>query len=226
MRIPLFDEAIPIPLLPLAKTGPDVSSTATPNTMYSGTGVIRDTNRANFVREVYPDLTPPRVRKQKIIDTARKNSDDILGGSRGAKPFAMREASNAGIGTTSMKQASELELEEINGLSHETLVDSRTLRAQVVALCESISGDGEVLPPMIILPCVLHLEQWYTSTGLEDNVFVAVSETGYSNDELSLGWLRLFERYSARRQLGTYRLPNTHWHSAITDINAAVCAIP
>ena len=28
-----------------------------------------------------------------------------------------------------------------------------------VTLCESISGDGEVLPPMIILPGVLHLEQ-------------------------------------------------------------------
>ena len=26
--------------------------------MYSGTGVIRDTNRAGFVWEVYPDLTP------------------------------------------------------------------------------------------------------------------------------------------------------------------------
>ena len=74
-----------------------------------------------------------------------------------------------------MKQASELELEKINGLSNETLVDSHTLQAQVI-MCESISGDGEFLPPMIILPGVLHLEQWYTSTGLEDNVFVAVSE--------------------------------------------------
>ena len=50
-----------------------------------------------------------------------------------------------------------------------------------VALYESISGDGEVLPPMIILPGMLHVEQWYsTSTELEDNVLVGVSETGYS----------------------------------------------
>ena len=28
---------------------------------YSDTGVIRNTNRAGFVWEVYPDLTPPRV---------------------------------------------------------------------------------------------------------------------------------------------------------------------
>ena len=60
---------------------------------------------------------------------------------------------------------------------------------------------------MIILPGVLHLEQWYsTSTELEDNVLVGVSESGYSNDELSLSWLRHSERFSARRQLGTYQL--------------------
>ena len=33
---------------------------------YSGTGVIRDTNRASFVWEVYPDLTPPRAQPQQI----------------------------------------------------------------------------------------------------------------------------------------------------------------
>ena len=29
--------------------------------LYLGTGAIRDTNRAGFVREVYPDLTSPRA---------------------------------------------------------------------------------------------------------------------------------------------------------------------
>ena len=29
------------------------------SSLYSGTGVIRDTNSAGFVWEVYPDLTPP-----------------------------------------------------------------------------------------------------------------------------------------------------------------------
>jgi len=51
---------------------------------------------------------------------------------------------------------------------------------------------------MLTLPGVIHQEGWYTKTGLKDDVLVAVSETGYSNDELSLDWLRHFERYSAR----------------------------
>ena len=59
---------------------------------------------------------------------------------------------------------------------------------------------------MLILSGVLHQEDWYTKTGLEDDVLVAVSDTGYSNDELGLEWLRHFERYSARRQVGVYRL--------------------
>ena len=34
--------------------------------MYSGTGLSRVTNRAGFVWEVYPDLTPPRVLGQAL----------------------------------------------------------------------------------------------------------------------------------------------------------------
>ena len=48
-------------------------------------------------------------------------------------------------------------------------------KRELAMLCESISGDGEVLPSMINLTGALHLQQWYTS------------ETSYSNDELSLG---------------------------------------
>ena len=51
---------------------------------------------------------------------------------RYTKPFSVGRASDAGIGTTSMKQASELELEKIGGLSRGALVGSRALRAQVV----------------------------------------------------------------------------------------------
>jgi len=73
-----------------------------------------------------------------------------------------------------------------------------TSNRQLVTVCETISGDGTALPPMLILPGILHQEDWYTKTDLEDDVLVAVSETGYANDELCLDWLHHFERYSAR----------------------------
>ena len=77
---------------------------------------------------------------------------------------------------------------------------------ELVTSCEAISGDGEVLPPMLILPGALHLEDWYTNTNLDDDYLLAVSETGYSNDLLSLEWLQHFDKFSARRQIGVYRL--------------------
>lgn len=63
-----------------------------------------------------------------------------------------------------------------------------------------------MLPPMLILPGSLHLEDWTTKTNLEDNVLMAVSETGYSNDVLGLKWLYHFDRFSFPRRTGVYRL--------------------
>ena len=77
---------------------------------------------------------------------------------------------------------------------------------ELVTSCEAVSGDGDSLPPMLILPGTLHLEDWYTKTDLDDDFLLAVSETGYSNDELSLEWLHHFDKFSARRQVGVYRL--------------------
>jgi hypothetical protein len=52
-------------------------------------------------------------------------------------------------------------------------------------------ADGDALPPMIILSGALHQAKWYTK--LPDNYLVGVSETGYSNDELSIDWLKHFD---------------------------------
>jgi len=81
-----------------------------------------------------------------------------------------------------------------------------TTNRELITCCEVISGNRHVLPPMVILPGVLHLEDWTTKTELEDDVLLAVSESGYSNDLLCLEWLKHFERFSALRQVGVYRL--------------------
>jgi len=53
-------------------------------------------------------------------------------------------------------------------------------------VCETISGDGTALSPMIIVPGVIHQEALYTTTCIPDNYLVATSETGCSNDELTI----------------------------------------
>ena len=59
---------------------------------------------------------------------------------------------------------------------------------------------------MIIVPGVIHQQSWYTATSIPGNYLVGTSETGYSNDALKMARLVHFEKYSAKRQTGTYRL--------------------
>jgi len=53
---------------------------------------------------------------------------------------------------------------------------------ELVTVIEIICRDGVVLPPMIILPGILHIEDWYVQTGPPDDILIGVSETEYSND--------------------------------------------
>ena len=39
---------------------------------------------------------------------------------------------------------------------------------------------------MIIVPGAVHQERWFTTTDIDDDTLLAVSDTGYSNDMLSL----------------------------------------
>jgi len=68
-----------------------------------------------------------------------------------------------------------------------------------VTVIECVSGNGDVLPPMLILTGSVILESWFDNS-LKDKVAITVSETGYSNDDISLAWVKHFEQYSAKRR--------------------------
>ena len=72
---------------------------------------------------------------------------------------------------------------------------------------ECISAAGFVLPPMLILAGKLHLEKWFQDEiGLPRDTLFAVSDSGSSNDELSMHWIRHFDKFSARHQRGAWRM--------------------
>ena len=48
------------------------------------------------------------------------------------------------------------------------------------------SGDGTVLPLVAILSGALHQRQWYTTTEIPDDTLIALSDTGYLNNDISL----------------------------------------
>ena len=69
-----------------------------------------------------------------------------------------------------------------------------------MTICETISGDGNVLPQVIIIADVIHQERRFITTDIDDDTLLAVSDTSCLNDMLGL------ERFSAQRQHGVYRL--------------------
>lgn len=73
-------------------------------------------------------------------------------------------------------------------------------------MVEAVSSGGQVIPPMVILSSKLIMERWVTCTELEDNCLLAVSDSGYSNDQLSLDWVKHFEEFSRRGSTGSTRL--------------------
>jgi hypothetical protein len=55
-------------------------------------------------------------------------------------------------------------------------------------------ADGTALPPQIILSGKCILEK-YIVTELYGDVQIAISDTGYSNDKLTLKWIKHYNLY-------------------------------
>ena len=74
-----------------------------------------------------------------------------------------------------------------------------------ITVVECISADGHAIQPQVIMQAELLLEKHFVSE-LDNNVLLSVSESGYSNDELSLDWVKHFEACTRKRLQGRYRL--------------------
>ncbi len=70
---------------------------------------------------------------------------------------------------------------------------------------ECISGGGKDISPMLIMTGVQLLAPHFNND-LGDDVLVTISDTGYSNDWISLRWLEHFDRFSQKHQKGAWRM--------------------
>ncbi len=59
---------------------------------------------------------------------------------------------------------------------------------ELIICGEIISGDGEILSPLIILSAQIFLQNWIINN-FSNNYLFAVSDTGYSNDEIYFNWV-------------------------------------
>jgi hypothetical protein len=75
-----------------------------------------------------------------------------------------------------------------------------------VTAIECINSDGWSLPPMIILKGKTHISSWYLDS-LPREWTIAVSDNGWTTDELGLKWLTdVFHQYTKDRTKSIYRL--------------------
>jgi hypothetical protein len=84
-------------------------------------------------------------------------------------------------------------------------IDSKSTQKLITSV-ECISRDGFALPPMLIVPGVVQLEEWYTKTDIPDSYIIETSDSGYINSELAYLWLLHFDVFSYVRQQGRWRL--------------------
>lgn len=103
------------------------------------------------------------------------------------------------------------------GKGKDQLCITRKKRAQYFGLpvnresatvIEAISAAGYAIAPFIILCGVVHMAKWYSeATGsLDPDTSISATPTGYTNDEISLEWIKHFDRLTKDRVVGKKRL--------------------
>ena len=81
-----------------------------------------------------------------------------------------------------------------------------------VTAIEGICASGWSIPPFIILSGKLHQASWYRD--LPNGWVLAVSDNGWTTDQLGLTWLEHFNQHTASRTSGAYRLLILDGHSS------------
>ncbi len=81
---------------------------------------------------------------------------------------------------------------------------------ELVTVIETICADGTVLPPFVIFKGKSHSIGWYRFVTEEDDTLFAVSEKGWTDQELSLEYLAL-PRILMRAQKLAYMEGNQEW---------------
>lgn len=75
-----------------------------------------------------------------------------------------------------------------------------------VTVIQSINSSGWAVPPFLVFKGKWHLASWYEKEQFPDGWRVAVSENGWTTNEVTLEWLKHFEKFTRTKTVGTYRL--------------------
>ena len=83
-----------------------------------------------------------------------------------------------------------------------------------VTVIQGVCSDGWCVPPFIVVKGVYHLANWYSDSTLPRNWVIKPTSNGWTDNETGLDWIRHFEKHTATRARGRYRLLGIDGHES------------
>ena len=68
------------------------------------------------------------------------------------------------------------------------------------------NGEGETVPPFLVVQGQFHLSNWYTETDFPADWAIKPTSNGWTNNETGLEWLKHFNKHTLNRRKGKYRM--------------------
>ena len=78
-----------------------------------------------------------------------------------------------------------------------------------LTIIESVSANGQAIPPVVIVPGWKHMENWF-SAHMTGHELITLSPTGYTNEGICIEWLDHFIKYNKCS-------PDQLWHVLLVD---------
>jgi hypothetical protein len=69
-----------------------------------------------------------------------------------------------------------------------------------------VNGEGWDVPLFLVVQGVNHLANWYSETDLPRNWVIKPTNNGWTNNKTGLEWLKHFDKHTAPRAKGLYRM--------------------
>ena len=142
------------------------------------------------------------IRKQKLLGVKQQNSHKPITIQCWFENY-LNIVQSKGISSSNIYNVDKTEFQIGIRRSQWIIIGDKTYQAylasssnrETVTCVKTISDNGSVLLLMIIFLGSLLMEHWFSSD-IQDEALFAVSDTGYTNNELTLEWLTHFEKYS------------------------------
>ncbi|APA14283.1 hypothetical protein sscle_12g090530 [Sclerotinia sclerotiorum 1980 UF-70] len=81
------------------------------------------------------------------------------------------------------------------------------------------NGEGETIPPFLVVQGQIHLSNWYTETDFPADWAIKPTSNGWTNNETGLEWLKHFDKHTIHRRKGKYRMLVLDGHESHESIS-------